>query len=152
MPTSTRPTSPLTIVLGFAIALVVGQACHDDGADGNENTGEVCVTADACYPDLDDPDSLRGAAYCLDRVEGGYCTHACETDADCCAVPGECETDLPQVCGPFESTGLRLCFLSCEGADLDGLDGETYCHDYAHPAFGCRSTGGGADNRKVCVP
>ena len=40
-------------------------------------------------------------------------------DADCCAVEGECdeEHDLDYVCGPFESTGEKYCFISCEGED-----------------------------------
>ena len=74
------------------------------------------IAAD-CYPHVDHAE-LAGAVECLDCVRAGYCTHLCETDDDCCAVEGECETDLKQVCAPFESTGRRMCLLSCEGADL----------------------------------
>ena len=99
---------------------------------------------------------------CLDRVAGGYCTHECTGDPDCCAVPDECWSNLVQVCAPFESTGERYCFLGCEDADIaDGtarvgadpsIGADEYCARYAHPSFHCRSTGGGAANRRVCVP
>ncbi len=99
-----------------------------------------------------DPGELRGDPLCLDQVDGGYCTHLCQTDADCCAVEGECLSDFPQVCAPFESTGMMMCFLSCEDADIDGADSEAFCAEEAHSSFICRSTGGGSANRKVCVP
>lgn len=92
---------------------------------------------------------------CLDRVTNGYCTHLCTQDSDCCAVSGECKTGHPQVCGPFESTGKKYCFLSCEEdiiADAKSTDASAYCASYANAAFGCRSTGGGSQNRKVCMP
>jgi hypothetical protein len=130
-----------------------------------EQTGQSCEVAADCFPDVDHS-LLSGPVECLDRVEDGYCTHQCDTDEDCCAAEGECDTDLKQVCAPFESTGLRLCFLSCEGEDLrpgvdagtlaDGapleVDANEFCQREAHPAFVCRSTGGGQANRKVCVP
>jgi len=96
-----------------------------------------------------------GTASCLDKVPGGYCTHSCTADSDCCAVPGECPTGLAEVCGPFESTNQMVCFVSCEDADLTNAgytDSTAYCAHFANSAFICRSTGGGAKNRKVCVP
>lgn len=135
---------------------------HDDGGAGSgarpENTGAACEAPSDCYPNVADRSALAGEITCLDRVEDGYCTHQCETDDDCCAVSGECKAGLRQVCSPFESTGLRMCFLSCEAADLvdpDGgpdVDENEYCQREANPAFICRSSGGGAANRKVCVP
>ncbi|MCC6215185.1 MAG: hypothetical protein IT376_09970 [Polyangiaceae bacterium] len=131
------------------------------GGRGPDNTGQSCEAATDCYPSVD-AGALAGEVQCLDRVEDGYCTHLCETDADCCAVDGECKTGLRQVCSPFESTGQKMCFLSCEAADLVAPDGgwpddagadETlYCQREAGSAFTCRSTGGGAANRKVCLP
>src|SRR5262249_3686677 len=108
-------------------------------------------------PGLQEAGTLRGAVQCLDRVTNGYCTHLCQSDSDCCAVPGECRTGFRQVCAPFESTGQMMCFLSCEDADIASSDAGTsastlYCHNFANAAFGCRSTGGGKANRKVCVP
>jgi hypothetical protein len=131
----------------------------DDGDESPEQTGKSCMVATDCYPDVD-PGELSGAAQCLDRVRGGYCTHLCETDDDCCAAEGECDTDLRQVCSPFESTGQRMCFLSCEGSDLRAPDASTsgdvdeqeFCQREASTEFICRSSGGGAENRKVCVP
>ncbi len=150
MPKTLRTLWSLTLV-----ALIV-PACADDG-DGNEageQAGQACADPSECYPDAE-PDTLQaggmeGAAevICLGNVDGGYCTHTCVTDDDCCAAEGECATDLPQVCAPFENTGMMMCFLTCEGIS----DGDAYCANEAHPDFICRSTGGGAANRKVCVP
>lgn len=119
-----------------------------------DETGAICEAAEECFPDVGEGD-LQGEAQCLDRVRGGYCTHTCEHDSDCCAAEGECKTSLPQVCSPFESTGMKMCFLSCGASDVEAAghedDGE-YCQKEASPDFICRSSGGGADNRKVCVP
>lgn len=132
-----------------ALGLVMGVvSCSDDS---NENTGQSCDTASQCYPSVAH-EELSGAVICMDRVESGYCTHTCQTDADCCKVEGECKTGFPQVCAPFESTDAKYCFLSCEDEDVGENDPTEYCHANAHEAFGCRSTGGGNENRKVCVP
>jgi hypothetical protein len=125
--------------------LVLG-GCGNDG----EKTGQSCEVADDCYPGVDHED-LSGEVACLDRVAGGYCTHECVTDEDCCAVPGECATDAPQVCAPFESTGIYRCFLSCEASVIGDQEGNDYCGEFAHRDFICRATGGG-DPKKVCVP
>lgn len=128
-----------------------------DSSRSLENVGQSCKAPTDCYPALDGG-AVRGEVQCLQRVTGGYCTHLCQTDADCCTVPGECKSSFKQVCGPFESTGQMMCFLSCEQADLrpapDGgtLDDTAYCATYASTDFRCRSTGGGNKNRKVCVP
>lgn len=153
--------------LSFALAVACGtsdssSASVSGPADGGspEQTGQTCKAATDCYPGLE-AGALKGAVQCLDRVTNGYCTHLCTTDADCCAVPGECRTGLKQVCAPFESTGQNMCFLSCEDSDLKsapdagpeaGTGADAYCHAFASTAFGCRSTGGGKNNRKVCLP
>ena len=133
---------------------------EDDGASGHAETGSpdqagsVCESPEDCYPGVDHAD-LAGQVECLDRVPAGYCTHQCQTDDDCCAVEGECTTELPQVCAPFESTGLMMCFLSCEGADVSNAgydDDNEFCASEVSPWFVCRSSGGGANNRKICVP
>jgi hypothetical protein len=69
---------------------------------------------------------------------------------------------LKQVCAPFESTGQKMCFLSCEADDVRAADAgahdagvsadTAYCTTYASAAFSCRSTGGGRENRKICAP
>jgi hypothetical protein len=110
-----------------------------------------------------DAAALSGPAECLDKASGGYCTHECAADTDCCAIAGECRTTLKQVCAPFESTGKKYCFLSCEDADLrppadagadasSPVDPNEYCRREALESFACRSTGGGNQNRKVCWP
>ena len=139
----------LALSLSCALSVVALSIGCDDPED--EQTGRPCAVPEDCFPDVD-PADLSGPIECLDRVPDGYCTHHCVTDADCCAVPEECEFDLSQVCAPFESTGLMLCFLSCEPEDIGDMADNDYCQEYGHPAFGCRSTGGGSDNRKVCVP
>ncbi len=150
-------TGPSLRALLLVVSCVVGGlgACSsDDGPSGPTNTGQSCVSAAACYPRVNEG-QLLGEAVCLDRVEGGYCTHHCTQDSDCCAAEGECAGNHAEVCGPFESTGEMYCFLSCENEDFastDVNDADVYCQTYAGPAFHCRSTGGGSDNRKVCVP
>ena len=124
------------------------------GCGGDDGAGTACSAAVDCYPDVVD-DLQGGPALCLDRTAGGYCTHECATDADCCAVDGECPAGMAQVCAPFESTGNRMCFLSCEATDVADAgydDADAYCNDLAARDFGCRSTGGGSQNRKVCFP
>jgi hypothetical protein len=136
--------------------LVWAHACggNDAPPTGGEQTGQSCTSPAQCFPDTHDAALQGGAAVCLDRVTGGYCTHICATDADCCAVPGECRTGYPQVCSPFESTNMKYCFLSCEVVPDDAgvTDTDAFCGAYAHQGFGCRSSGGGSQNRKVCVP
>lgn len=131
-------------LVGFAVLV---QACGGP----EEQAGQACEAPTDCYPDID-PADLKGDVQCLDKVEGGYCTHLCETDDDCCAVDGECKSGHPQVCAPFESTGLKMCFLSCEKDVIGDQEEGAYCQEFANDVFGCRSTGGGNENRKVCVP
>ena len=151
----------------------------DGGPRGAELTGQECKVATDCYAGVAGADggdggsgSIQGQVLCLDRVTNGYCTHTCTKDSDCCAATGECKTGLKQVCAPFESTGQMMCFLSCESDDVTaginaqaasdgGYDGgatetgskeDAYCKAYASATLGCRSTGGGKNNRKVCLP
>jgi len=99
---------------------------------------------------------VKGEVLCLAKVPGGYCTHKCTTDADCCAVPGECRNNAPQVCAPFAEDPTTMCFVSCEDADIQKVDaafvgkGTDYCHKYANTGLGCRATGGG-NPKKVCA-
>lgn len=144
---------------GFGAALLLALAtgiggCGDDRPPYDpyaENAGSSCIDESDCYPYVD-PGDIEGDIVCMDRVSGGYCTHTCTDDSDCCAADGECETGHPQVCAPFESTGQYYCFLSCESDDIGSYDESDYCYEFAHTSFSCRSTGGGSDNRKVCVP
>jgi hypothetical protein len=147
---------------GSALLLALAVSCGDDedtrrdtttsssGTGLTDQTGEECVAADDCFSTIA-RDDIQGGIVCLDRVDGGYCTHDCTIDDDCCAVEGECDTGETQVCGPFESTGMMMCFISCEDADISGADPEEHCAGF-HADFACRSTGGGSANRKVCVP
>ena len=88
-------------------------------------------------------------------------------------MEGECKTDFTQVCAPLESTGTKQCFLSCEddvvaraaadggleppdagdGGDAGVVDQATlFCQRYGAAGLTCRSTGGGRENRKACLP
>lgn len=142
----------------IGLLLVTGvAACGDDDPPPYrpaEQTGQSCTSANQCFTNLE-AGALEGTPVCIDKVTNGYCTHTCTSDADCCAVPGECRTAYPQVCSPFESTAQQYCFLSCEASDIQNAgfpDANDFCHYYAHASFSCRSSGGGAANRKVCVP
>jgi hypothetical protein len=129
-------------------------SCGDDTGDGDGDDGDVgstCVKPSDCYPTID-PMEIQGDVVCIDKVEGGYCSHRCVADADCCAAQGECGDGHPEVCSPFESTGELYCFLSCEDAEVGDLDPTAYCDTFAHKGFQCRSSGGGSQNRMVCVP
>ena len=160
-----KPTSGAIIGTVSAILLLFAGCSDDEQAGGPpagagglppDNTGSQCTVPTDCYAGVD-PTLIKGAVQCLDRIDEGYCTHLCSTDDDCCAAPGECKTDIDQVCSPFESTGMRMCFLGCERADITGWDGgvvdeNEYCQRRVHADFICRSSGGGSQNRKVCVP
>jgi hypothetical protein len=139
---------PLLPLSAFASFFMLAVACHRE----DEYVGMPCEVATDCYPEVEDLADLHGEAECLTKVEGGYCTHLCETDDDCCAIEGECLSDFPQVCSPYENQADKRCFLSCEDDLLDGLGADEYCDRYAYPGFACRSSGGGSENRKVCVP
>jgi hypothetical protein len=145
-----RFTRAATVVIALLAGYWGATACGQDDSDGGDGSaGAACEAPDECYPDAD-PEELEGDVLCLDRVPGGYCTHTCTTDEDCCAAEGECD-GRRQVCAPFESTGMMMCFLSCEDEDLGDDEGDDYCREYASGSFTCRSTGGGSNNRKVCA-
>ena len=140
-----------TVLLLLTFAAIAPSCGDDDHGGDSTDTGDDCSSPSQCYPGLDQM-QIKGEVICLDRVENGYCTHHCVDDSDCCAVSGECKGNHREVCGPFESTGEKFCFLSCEDNDVGGEDPTVYCQTFAHRDFGCRSTGGGSENRKVCVP
>jgi hypothetical protein len=154
----------LVFATAAATGLVIacGSSNETSSSSGGEQAGQSCAAASECYPDVPDGGGIKGTVMCLTQVSGGYCTHTCAADTDCCAVQGECRGGFPQVCSPFTSTGQQMCFLSCEDADIQraiasgqlpaGGDASAYCQTFASAAFGCRSSGGGSKNRKVCVP
>ncbi|MGB1275933.1 MAG: hypothetical protein ACPG77_09300 [Nannocystaceae bacterium] len=141
--------------LSFLVAVTLGLACGPGPSDtGPENAGSFCDGPADCYPDVDHA-ALAGDVICVDNVDGGYCTHNCEVDSDCCAVPGECRTNILQVCSPFKNTSTKRCFLSCEVVDLaPGYedDADRFCSDYMFAGWTCSSSGGGSENRKICKP
>jgi len=142
-------------MVGTLVLLVSCSSNHNAGPVAQGTTGLSCTSAQQCYPGIDAATLQGGVGVCMSQFPSGYCTHLCATDTDCCAIPGECPSGYPEVCGPFESTGKMYCFLSCEDRDVTaaGLtDTTAYCQTYANRDFICRSTGGGSQNRKVCVP
>ena len=112
--------------------------------------------ASQCYPLVQNQSSIHGAVTCLTQYQGGYCTHTCTSDADCCAVSGECQSGFKEVCSPFENQPTTYCFLSCADADIAAApnggttDPNAYCQKFGGPSMSCRSTGGGTNNRKFC--
>ncbi len=146
-----------------------GPAAGDAGARGAEPAGQACTAASQCYGGTDG--GVVGEVTCITKVTGGYCTHKCTQDTDCCAAAGECISGVKQVCAPFENQPAQYCFLSCEDADIQraiaanpgtayydggvteaGSTQDAYCRSYAGASTSCRSTGGGSKNRKVCIP
>jgi hypothetical protein len=162
-----RTSRGLSRVLRFAavlLAIIAGAGpqpgCSSGGSNGAppvEQVGHSCTAASQCYATLDAA-AIPGTVTCLTQLTNGYCTHTCQSDSDCCSVPGECITGFTEVCAPFESTAQKYCFLSCDAADIaaapDGgtTDPSVYCQTWAGAAFTCRSTGGGSANRKFCGP
>jgi hypothetical protein len=150
----TKPIFALTAFLAMGAWPI---ACGSDDPPPPpppEQAGQACTAPEQCYPDTHDAGLQGGAAVCLDRVPGGYCTHVCGMNTDCCAVPGECRTSYPQVCSPFESAADKYCFLSCDDSVLGDAgipDGDSFCAKYAWAGFKCRASGGG-NPHKVCTP
>jgi hypothetical protein len=140
-------------------AMSLALACSGSSSSVNvppAHTGLSCSSASQCYAGID-AGSLSGQVTCLTQLSNGYCTHTCKTDADCCAVAGEC-SGLQEVCAPFESTGHSYCFLSCSTSalaaapDAGTTSAMAYCQEWANPTFTCRSTGGGSANAQFCGP
>lgn len=152
-------------IKAFALGLLgIGVAVACSGSSGSvgggpplEQTGQSCSQASQCYGWID-AGVVHGQVTCLTQLQNGYCTHTCQSDADCCAVPGECLTGFVQVCASFESTGPKYCFLSCDSSalasapDAGTTDPSLYCQRWASATSTCRSTGGGSANRKFCSP
>lgn len=134
----------ILILLHLAAAVLLA-ACS------GSSTGKSCSSADDCY-DIAERDQITGTIECLDRTEAGYCTHSCSSDAECCSKAGECAENTREVCAPFENSPMQRCFIGCEDSDIGEEEGDAYCADRAGAGFVCRSTGGGAANRKVCFP
>jgi len=138
------------------IALGAGLAAASGCGSDREHVGTSCSQDAECYPDVADRTKIQGTVTCLTKYTGGYCTHTCTSDADCCATPGECKTGFKQVCSPFENQTVQYCFLSCEDGDIAAspnggtTDPTAYCQKFAGESLTCRSTGGGGLNRKFC--
>ena len=154
-----------TAMLSVVVAVPLACSGSNSGVAGLPNeagtppgqTGSSCATAAACYPGLD-ASALHGQETCLTQLTNGYCTHTCQTNADCCAVPGECASGLKEVCASFESSGKTYCFVSCSAADIAAdpsagtADASLFCQRWANATFTCRSTGGGKNNQQFCGP
>lgn len=126
--TAVMPPRVLSRGLAVALALAAGVACGKSqdlyrSCDGPED----CVAPEGATP------------VCLIKADGGFCTWACDSHADCNEADDD---DFNFWCAPFESSGGTYCFPGCEGAE----DGD--CPD----EMSCRSTGGGSNNVQVCFP
>jgi len=139
------------VTFTFALA-TAAFACSSHSA---QPTGQSCTKATDCYPGID-AGALSGQVMCL-SLQGGYCSHTCTSDTDCCKVTGECPGGIKEVCAPLQSNAQTYCFVSCATADLPssadgGADPNAFCKAVANPSFTCRSTGGGSANVKFCGP
>ena len=83
-------------------------------------------------------------AVCLDKSGEGFCSIECEADDECDYAEEGDGAGFDFVCASFESEDGLFCFPAC---DEDAEDG-----DDCPAGMGCRSTGGGSDNRKICFP
>ncbi|MDC0722059.1 hypothetical protein [Nannocystis bainbridge] len=130
-------------------AAILGFACEEP-PPMEQPTGALCSEAADCYPELDH--SQLGTVFCEDQFDYGYCTHTCETDADCCAVEGECMLAVAYVCTPLANDTSKRCWISCEEDARLGAEPMAYCFMHAGPNTVCRSSGGGSEKREVCLP
>ena len=151
-----------SVLLGATLlGIGLAPACSSPGGSSSgtpaEQVGSACTAASQCYATVDAA-ALHGQVTCLTQLTNGYCTHTCQSDSDCCSVPGECLTGFKQVCASFESTNQKYCFLGCDAADVAAApdagtsDPSVYCQTWAGATFTCRSTGGGSQNLKFCGP
>jgi hypothetical protein len=102
------------IFAAVALISLLVAACGDDDDGTPTNTGQACKAVDQCYPGVKEGE-LLGEAVCLTDVEGGYCSHLCTQDSDCCAAEGECTGNHAEVCSPFESNDDKYCFPELRG-------------------------------------
>jgi hypothetical protein len=154
-----RP-SPTAAFFACVATVVAALACSSGGSGGPasaQQTGSSCATPTNCYPGVN-VSTIRGTVTCLTQLQGGYCTHTCTADTDCCTAAGECSAGFADVCAPLQSAPQTYCFLSCDSAAIAAApnagttDPTAYCQRFANPTFTCRSTGGGSANRKFCGP
>ncbi len=132
------------------LAIVAGSLGFACAPPPGPQTGTICVVAEDCYPGIDH--ALLGTVFCEDKFENGYCTHTCETDEDCCKYDEECAAGLAYVCTPLSEDKTKRCWISCEASDLGDADPAAHCLMFAGAGAGCRSSGGGSDNRDICAP
>src|SRR6266478_6357111 len=108
-------SSPKTIVVALTL-LFIGSS-GSSGCSGGSATppaGHPCTKDSDCYVGLGpDGGGLQGTIICLTNLQGGYCTHTCTMNSNCCAVSGECPTGIKEVCAPLESQPQTYCFVSC---------------------------------------
>jgi hypothetical protein len=147
--------SAATVLLCVGASIVLACSSSSNAGGPAVQTGTACTSAANCYSGLDAA-ALHGQVVCLTQLQNGYCSHACQTDADCCAVPGECPAGFKEICAPLQSVPQTYCFLSCDPANIPAsagtTDPNTFCQRFANAGFTCRSTGGGANNKKFCGP
>jgi hypothetical protein len=79
--------------------LLTSAGCGDSSSAAPPQVGSSCETAVQCYDGLD-AGGLSGQVTCLSQVSGGYCTHTCTADTDCCTLAGECSDGRPSCAVP----------------------------------------------------
>lgn len=132
------------MILGCAV-LLLAVACKGDGdTDGGEFAGvyDACEVSEDCEGLV--PEDAEGQ--CIGQLDdgSGFCTWSCVDDMDCSE---EFDEDFDYLCASFESEAGKYCFPGCREDDPDVPEDEV-----CPPGYECRSTGGGAENRRVCFP
>ena len=139
-----RASMNWTMTLSCAWLLCTASCKSDDdgGADG-----EFAGLYDACQSNEDCAETVPEDAegQCIGQLEdGGFCTWSCVDDSDCSE---EFDEDFDYLCSSFESETGKFCFPGCREDDPDIPEDEVCPAGYE-----CRSTGGGAQNRRICFP
>ncbi len=106
-------------------------------ACGSTDFYAACEAAAQCESLV--PESAT--AQCVEKEQGGFCTWSCQSALDCA---GDADDEWEFTCAPFESSPGLYCFPHCNQEVSDNLA----CPE----GYGCRSTGGGADNERICFP
>ena len=132
------------MILGCAVLLLAAACKGDEDADGGEFVGlyDACEVSEDCEGLV--PEDVEGQ--CIGQLDdgAGFCTWSCVEDMDCSE---EFDEDFDYLCASFESEAGKYCFPGCREDDPDVPEDEV-----CPPGYECRSTGGGAENRRVCFP
>ena len=132
-----------TTTVGCVVLLSV-VSCKEEEATVDEFEGlyGACESSEDCEGLV--PEDVE--EQCIGNLDdgSGFCTWSCVDDLDCSE---EFDDDFDYLCASFESESGKFCFPGCREDDPEIPDDEVCPAGYE-----CRSTGGGAQNRRICFP